>query len=135
MFVDGSTGYQDVCEWGNWIRMGTTCTSSPEQMCVSCPCCRFVVLVTGTMVYGRGDEEGSREELAEALEGETEAAAAAQETSPLLPPAAAAAPAATSAVPMPGRPGAGPSEPVIIRSSFKATMNMMSGSYSRWALC
>lgn len=34
MFVNGSTGYQDVCEWGNWIRMETTCTSSPEKMCI-----------------------------------------------------------------------------------------------------
>lgn len=77
------------------------------------------------MVYGRGDEESSKQELQEAVQDtlgtSTEAAA---ETSPLLPPPAATAPVA---LPQP----AAVSDPIVVRSSFKSTMNMMSGSYSR----
>jgi hypothetical protein len=93
-----------------------------------------VVLVTGTMVYGRGDEEGSKQELAEAmaesLDGTPAAALdAVAETAPLLGPSAAAA---ASAVAVPAHGGvAVPSDPIVVRSSFKATMNLMSGSYSR----
>jgi hypothetical protein len=96
--------------------------------------CRFVVLVAGTMVYGRGDEESAKQELseavAEALVAEptpTAAAAAVDETAPLLPPTigiSTTLPIAARGVPM-------PSEPIIVRGSFKSTMNIMSGSYSR----
>jgi hypothetical protein len=95
---------------------------------------RFAVLVTGTMVYGRGDEEGSKQELAEAMADalDTTPAAAAAETTPLLLPAAAVA--TPAAVVVPGRLGVlAPSDPIVVRSSFKATMNLMSGSYSRCA--
>lgn len=87
----------------------------------------FVVLVTGTMVYGRGDEEGSKQELMEALQEEGVSTEA--ETSPLLPPAAA--PGGVVAVPVAALPAGVPSEPMVVRSSLKATMNLMSGSYSR----
>lgn len=52
------------------------------------------------------------------------------ETSPLLPPAAA--PGGVVAVPVAALPAGVPSEPMVVRSSLKATMNLMSGSYSRW---
>lgn len=109
-------------------------------VCVHYRCCvlcravtvrRFAVLVTGTMVYGRGDEEGSKQELAEAMADALDGTpAAAAETVPLLLPTAAVTTPAAMA--MPGRMGMPePSDPIVVRSSFKATMNLMSGSYSR----
>lgn len=99
-------------------------------LCCAVLPCSFVVLVTGTMVYGKGDEEGSKQELAEAmagsLDGTPAAALEAAETAPLL------APAAVPAVAVPAHAGVPmPSDPIVVRSSFKATMNLMSGSYSR----
>ncbi|WIA30810.1 hypothetical protein OEZ86_000868 [Tetradesmus obliquus] len=93
----------------------------------------FVVLVAGTMVYGRGDEEATKQELSEAVAeafvaAPTPAAATDEEQAPLLPPSigttSATLPIAARGVPM-------PSEPIIVRGSFKSTMNIMSGSYSR----
>lgn len=83
------------------------------------------MLVCGTVVYSRGDEEGVKQELSEAV---TEALAAplpapVEEQAPLL--AAAAAPPVGIAARAPS------TEPVIVRGSFKSTMNIMSGSYSR----
>jgi hypothetical protein len=85
------------------------------------------------MVYGRGDEESVKQELSAAVTeafvaAPTPAAAAAEEEqAPLLPPTigiSTTLPIAARGVPM-------PSEPIIVRGSFKSTMNIMSGSYSR----
>jgi hypothetical protein len=89
------------------------------------------------MVYGKGDEQGTKEELEEAMHAALEPAAAAAveaERSPLLPQSAAAAAVPVSAavaVAVPGGVPGTPSDPIVVRSSFKATMNLMSGSYSR----
>lgn len=88
--------------------------------------CRFCVLVAGTLVYGRGDEEGAKEEMAAILEEPEAAQQPAAETTPLLiPPAAVpvAAPAAAGSY--------AAAEPIPVSSSFKATMTMVTGSYSR----
>lgn len=90
----------------------------PSHLC----CCRFLVLVAGTMVYGRGDEQGTKEELADAVAEALSAGPAVEEQAPLLPPAAAAIPVQAVAT---------PSEPIVVRGSFKSTMTMVSGSYSR----
>jgi hypothetical protein len=108
-----------------------------DLCCLCCCCCRFVVLVTGTMVYGKGDEQGSKEELEEAMQAALEpapaAAAVEAERSPLLAPSAAAAvPVSPAVAVVPGGVPGTPSDPIVVRSSFKATMNLMSGSYSRW---
>eukprot|EP00878_Enallax_costatus_P024022 GHUV01025609.1.p1 GENE.GHUV01025609.1~~GHUV01025609.1.p1 ORF type:complete len:363 (+),score=95.68 GHUV01025609.1:179-1267(+) len=87
----------------------------------------FAVLVGGTVVYGWGDEETGKEQLseavAEALASPRPADIAAEEQAPLLTPVAA------TAAPIPGV--ATPSEPIVVRGSFKSTMTMVSGSYSR----
>jgi hypothetical protein len=102
------------------------------------------VLVTGTVVYGRGDGEGDKRQLAEAVQGAlasddasvaaaAEAAAlgsaAAAEAAPLL---ARAQAAAGGSAPLGV---AGRSEPIVVSSSLKATMSIVSGSYSRWRAC
>lgn len=87
-----------------------------------------MVLVAGTVVYGRGDEEGAKEELssavAAALAADAPEAAAASlpgEAAPLL---GSSAPMSMSrAVPVVEAP--------VVSSSLKATMNIMSASYSR----
>jgi hypothetical protein len=83
------------------------------------------VLVTGTLVYGKGDEEGEKEELTEALA----AASAVEET----PPAAAVAGGAAPVLIPSGAVGAvgATAEPIPVRASFKSTMTMVTGSYSR----
>ncbi|KAL6759741.1 hypothetical protein V8C86DRAFT_2568243 [Haematococcus lacustris] len=90
----------------------------------------FAVLVSGTLVYSRGDEEGYKQELAEAL-----AVQAAQE--PVAPPpeqGGSVKPAAGS-TPITmgyGLPAVPPSMPMDMASgSFKASHTIMSGSYSR----
>lgn len=98
-----------------------------------------MILVAGTLVYGRGDEEATKDELSEALASGAGAAVAAadEESAPLLAPGAPpAAPAPSQPIPA-GR-GSGPSTsaPVGIRgaslsSSIKATVTITHGSYSR----
>ena len=82
------------------------------------------MLVTGTLVYGRGDEQGEKEELAEAL-----AAGSAVEE---VPPAALGT-SYTGAAPVliPSADGGAAAEPIPVRASFKSTMTMVTGSYSR----
>ncbi len=82
---------------------------------------RFAVLVAGTLVYGKGDEKGAKEELAHAV---TEALAAqptaATDGEPAL--------VTTTSVPVTSRPIA---VSYMQTSSLKATRNILSGSYSR----
>jgi hypothetical protein len=88
------------------------------------------VLVAGTVVYGRGDEESTKQELSEAVAEAFVASpspAAAEEQAPLLPPTIGI----SSTLPIEARGMPVPSEPIIVRGSFKSTMNIMSGSYSR----
>jgi hypothetical protein len=88
------------------------------------------VLVAGTVVYGRGDEEATKQELTAAV---TEAFVTSpapvptEEQAPLLPPTIGI----SSTLPIEARGMPMPSEPIIVRGSFKSTMNIMSGSYSR----
>eukprot|EP00775_Hariotina_reticulata_P005859 gene5859-6100_t len=97
----------------------------------------FCVLVSGTLVYGKGDSQEVKDHLSSAL-GEPdvppEALAAADEQAPLLPPASTAARPAAMPVgagrPMPAV-DAWQQEAPMVSSSFKSTMNIMSGSYSR----
>eukprot|EP00877_Chromochloris_zofingiensis_P012180 jgi/Chrzof1/7215/Cz02g15020.t1 len=91
----------------------------------------FVILVLGTLVYGKGDERGAKEELSAAV---TEALAAtgvlddsAADTAPLLTSHAAAA-AVSQPIPARSVPVGVP--PAAAASSLKATMNITSGSYS-----
>lgn len=85
----------------------------------------------GTLVYGKGDERGAKEELSAAV---TEALAAtgvlddsAADTAPLLTSHAAAA-AVSQPIPARSVPVGVP--PAAAASSLKATMNITSGSYS-----
>lgn len=84
----------------------------------------FVVLVAGTVVYGRGDEEAAKAALSsavsDALSAPTTAAAAALDEAPLL----------TAPLSVPADPVL-VSQPIVVRGSFKSTMTMVSGSYSR----
>lgn len=82
----------------------------------------FVVLVTGTLVYGKGDEEASKKELQEAVAAAIDVAAD----------EAPQAPGADTSVTIPV-PAPGPSRPVpmLMSSSLKATMTISVGSYSR----
>ncbi|KAJ9506744.1 hypothetical protein QJQ45_009879 [Haematococcus lacustris] len=90
----------------------------------------FAVLVSGTLVYSRGDEEGYKQELAEAL-----AVQAAQE--PVAPPPEQGGSVKPTAGSTPitmgyGLPAVPPSMPMDMASgSFKASHTIMSGSYSR----
>jgi len=81
------------------------------------------VLVAGTLVYGRGDEDEQKAELSAAVTDAMaeEQAAAPQETAPLLG-------GPSQAVPVGGG-GGGRSVPIQVTGSLKATMNI--GSYSR----
>ncbi|KAI8468404.1 MAG: hypothetical protein J3K34DRAFT_11376 [Monoraphidium minutum] len=95
----------------------------------------FVILVAGTLVYGRGDEEEADEDLIE--EPPAAAAAAADEEAPLLgAPAAASAPRAAPARAAPvsvpvGIRGASPQPHGSLSSSFRATSTITHGSFSR----
>jgi len=84
----------------------------------------FCVLVTGTLVYGKGDEQGEKEELAEALA----AGSAVEEASP-----EALGTSYTGTAPMliPSADVILAAEPIPVRASFKSTMTMVTGSYSR----
>lgn len=106
------------------------------------PPARFVILVAGTLVYGRGDEEATKEELTEALAASDQLPAATlapadEETAPLLtapaaagPSAPVSAPSATRSVPV-GIRAASPHAHAMLSSSLKATMTITHGSYSR----
>jgi hypothetical protein len=106
----------------------------------------FVILVAGTLVYGRGDEAATKEEIEEAVAaGLIPApvdAAEAGETAPLLQPsrgAAAAAAIPARSVPVGIRAGSltGAASPhphgSLLSGSFsnRATMTITHGSYSR----
>jgi hypothetical protein len=106
--------------------------------------CSFVILVSGTLVYGRGDEEEGKQELEAALasgaipaEAATAAAPVDEEAAPLLAAAAAAAaaPAAIPARSVPVGIRAAAASPhvsnAMMGSSLKATMTITHGSYSR----
>lgn len=90
----------------------------------------FVVLVGGTLVYGRGDEEGAKQELQEAVAdalGEAEG----QEAAAQRPVASAAQSRPISAARALTAPISMRQSPVL-SSSFKATYNIMSASYSSY---
>lgn len=112
----------------------------------------FAALVAGTLVYGRGDDEAARQELAAAVaageisEREAAAIAAAVAAGAPLPDAAAAAdeeaahaggalggaPAASAPIGVAGGGAARASAPVgILSSSLRASQTMTHGSYSR----
>ncbi|KAK9812950.1 hypothetical protein WJX72_006245 [[Myrmecia] bisecta] len=84
----------------------------------------FVVLVCGTLIYGRGDEKAIEEIIEEAQEGHGPQSPAAGAFAPV--------PASSAAAAVPGG-GRAPSRPVSMRgtpSSFKSTRNLTSfGSY------
>jgi len=105
--------------------------------------------VAGTLVYGRGDEEASQLEIAEAVAAglipapidavESAAAAGATVTTPLLATATTPIPAAARSTPVgirgsfTGGLDGGLASPAhhVLGSSLKATMTITHGSYSR----
>ncbi|GBF91089.1 hypothetical protein Rsub_04758 [Raphidocelis subcapitata] len=99
----------------------------------------FVILVAGTLVYGRGDEEANKEELAAAIASgaipppaEATETPADEEAAGRVPSAAAPVPARS--VPVGIRAGAAASPHptnAILGSSLRATATITHGSYSR----
>eukprot|EP00195_Chlamydomonas_chlamydogama_P015203 CAMPEP_0202889878 /NCGR_PEP_ID=MMETSP1392-20130828/425_1 /ASSEMBLY_ACC=CAM_ASM_000868 /TAXON_ID=225041 /ORGANISM="Chlamydomonas chlamydogama, Strain SAG 11-48b" /LENGTH=450 /DNA_ID=CAMNT_0049573309 /DNA_START=124 /DNA_END=1476 /DNA_ORIENTATION=+ len=91
----------------------------------------FVVLVTGTLVYGRGDEEDLKKEIAEAMAVQASVEPLAAETTH---PAPGAAPG--TAVPIAARPPLAPTTPMSMAGSyhqdtFRATHTIVAGSLGR----
>lgn len=96
-----------------------------------------MILVAGTLVYGRGDEEASKEELAAAVasgelpESLTAVDEEAASAAPLLQPAAPAVGIPARTAPVGIRTGASPHPHGMLSSSLKATATITHGSYSR----